>query len=75
MNALSIIQIGDSLGVILPEEILTTLKLEPGDVLHVTECPGGITLTPSDPTLDEQIELGREHGREYEDTFRNLADE
>lgn len=73
MNTLKVTQIGNSLGVILPKEILTKLKLERGDAVHVTESPEGITLTPYDPTLDEQIELGRDHMREYRDTFHQLA--
>lgn len=73
MHTLKITQIGNSLGVILPKEILTRLKLERGDVVHVTESPDGVTLTPYDPALDEQIDLGREFMREYRDTFRQLA--
>ena len=73
MNTLKVTQIGNSLGVVLPKEILTRLKLERGDVVHVTESPDGVTLTPYDPALDEQIELGREFMREYRDTLRQLA--
>ncbi len=39
----------------------------------MTESPDGITLTPYDPGLDAQIELGREFMRDYRDTFRQLA--
>ena len=73
MNTLKVTQIGNSLGVVLPKEILTRLKLERGDIVHVTESPDGVTLTPYDPALDEQIELGREFMREYRDTLRQLA--
>jgi putative addiction module antidote len=73
MNTLKVTQIGNSLGVILPKEVLARLKLERGDAVHVTESPDGITLTPYDPMLDEQIELGREFMRDYRDTFRQLA--
>ena len=37
------------------------------------DTPGGIALTPYDPSFDEQLELGREFMREYKDTFRALA--
>lgn len=73
MNALKVIQIGNSLGIVLPKEIVARLKVERGDMLHVTESPDGITLTPYDPALDQQIEAGREFMREYRDTFRQLA--
>ena len=73
MHALKLIQIGNSVGVILPKEVLARLKLSKGDTLHVTETPDGIALTPYDPSFEEQVELGREFMREYRDTFRALA--
>jgi putative addiction module antidote len=73
MTSLKLIQIGNSVGVILPKEILARLKLEKGDTVFVTDTPGGVTLTPFDPTVDEQVALGREFMREYRDTFRQLA--
>ncbi len=73
MTTLKLTQIGNSVGVILPKEILARLKLEKGDTLFVTDTPGGVTLTPFDPTVDEQVALGRDFMREYRDTFRQLA--
>ena len=73
MHMLKLTQIGNSVGVILPKEVLARLKVEKGDTLHVTETPDGIALTPYDPNFEEQVELGREFMREYRDTFRALA--
>ena len=73
MTTLKLTQIGNSLGVILPKEILARLKLEKGDTVFVTDTPGGVTLTPFDPTIYEQVALGRDFMREYRDTFRQLA--
>ncbi|MHB1668480.1 MAG: AbrB/MazE/SpoVT family DNA-binding domain-containing protein [Thiomonas sp.] len=73
MAALKLTQIGNSVGVILPKEILARLKLEKGDMVFVTEAANGVTLTPYDPALDEQLQLGREFMREYRDTFHQLA--
>jgi len=74
MAALKITQIGNSVGVILPKEVLARLKLGKGDTVFVTEAAnGGVTLTPYDPELDEQLALGREFMREYRDTFHQLA--
>lgn len=73
MTTLKLTQIGNSVGVILPKEVLARLKLEKGDLLHVTDTPGGISLTPYDPGFEEQLEIGREFMREYRDTFRALA--
>jgi putative addiction module antidote len=73
MSALKLTQIGNSLGLILPKEVLAKLKVGKGDTLYVTETPGGVALTPYDPAFEEQLELGREFMREYRDTFRALA--
>lgn len=73
MVALKLTQIGNSVGVILPKEILARLKLKKGSSVFVTETPNGYVLTPYDPALAEQIEAGREFMREYRDTFHQLA--
>lgn len=73
MNALKLTRIGNSVGVILPKEVLARLKLDKGDTVFVTEAVNGVTLTPYDPALDEQLKLGREFMREYRDTFHQLA--
>ena len=73
MTALKLTQIGNSVGVILPKEVLARLKLEKGDTVFVTDAVDGVTLTPYDPTLDEQIKAGREFMHEFRDTFHQLA--
>ena len=73
MFTLKLTQIGNSVGVILPKEMLRRLKLEKGSSVFVTETPAGYVLTPYDPALAEQIEAGREFMREYRDTFHQLA--
>lgn len=73
MTALKLTQIGNSVGVILPKEILARLKVEKGDTLFVTEAANGVNLSPYDPALEEEVKLGREFMHEYRDTFRQLA--
>ena len=73
MLALKVTQIGNSVGVILPKEALARLKIEKGDSLFLTDTPDGLTLTPYDPTLQEQLEAGRDFMREFRDTFHALA--
>ena len=73
MHQLKLTQIGNSVGVILPREVLARLKLEKGDTVYVTDTPDGFALTPFDSSFEEQLELGREFMREYRDTFRALA--
>ncbi len=73
MTAFKVTQIGNSVGVILPRELLAQLKVETGDTLYVTEAAGGITLTPYDPQVADEVERGREFMREFRDTFHELA--
>ena len=73
MTALKLTQIGNSLGVILPKEALSRLKLVKGDTVFLTESANGLNLTPYDPELEEQLKLGREFMREFRDTFHQLA--
>ena len=73
MTALKLTQIGNSVGVILPKEMLARLKLEKGDTVFVTDAVNGVTLTPYDPTLEEQIKAGREFMHDFRDTFHQLA--
>lgn len=73
MHTLKLTQIGNSVGLILPKEVLARLKLEKGDTVFVTETPDGVAVTPYDPSLEEQIEAGRAFMRDFRDTFHELA--
>ena len=73
MTTLKITQIGNSLGVILPKEILARLKVGKGDSVFVTDAPDGVIVSPYDSAVDEQLALGREFMHEFRDTFRQLA--
>ena len=73
MHTLKLTQIGNSVGVILPKEVLGKLKLQKGDSIFITETPDGYAITPYDPAVEEQLQAGRDFMREYRDTFRQLA--
>jgi putative addiction module antidote len=72
---LQIRKIGNSVGLILPKELLARLKLQEGDKLHVIEQPErGIKLTPYDPKHAEALEIARRSFRKYADTYKALAE-
>lgn len=73
MTALKLTQIGNSVGVILPKELLARLRLEKGDTVFVTEAAHGLNLSPYDPALEQELALGREFMREFRNTFHQLA--
>jgi putative addiction module antidote len=59
MISLKLTQIGNSVGVILPKEVLARLKVGKGDTLFVTEAAHGGMLTPYEALGDAQLEAGR----------------
>jgi putative addiction module antidote len=65
--------VGTSTVVILPKELLHRLKVKKDDHLFAVETPAGFLLTPYDPEIDEQLEIGRRFMATYRDTFRALA--
>ena len=71
---LQIKKIGNSVGLILPKELLARLKLKEGDKLHVVEqTERGIKLSPYDPKHAKAMEIARRSFRKYADTYKALA--
>ena len=73
MSALKLTQIGNSVGVILPKELLSRLKLEKGDTLFVSDAANGVMLTPYDPELDEQMAQARRIMKKHRAVLHELA--
>jgi len=73
MSALKLSQIGNSVGVILPKEVLARLKLVKGDTVFLTEAANGITLTPYDPAFEDQMTEARRIMKKRRDVLRELA--
>jgi putative addiction module antidote len=74
MATLKLRAIGNSVGVVLPKELLTRLNIGEGDTLHVVEQPGGsLLLTTLDPGVAEQLQRGRDIMRRYRNVLHELA--
>ncbi len=73
MSALKLRAIGNSVGAVFPKDVLARLKVGEGDTLHVVETKDGVILTPLDPSMESQLEAGRDIMRRYRDTLRTLA--
>lgn len=73
MSQLKIAQIGNSLGVILPRELLAMLNVGKGDTLFVTHTDGGIQLRPYDAEFERQMKVAREVMKERRNALRELA--
>ena len=73
-TALQIRKIGNSLGVILPKELLARLNLKAGDKFYPVEQPdGSLRLSPFNPKHARTMEIAHEIMHEYRDTFAALA--
>jgi len=70
---LKLTKIGNSMGVVLPKETLSKLKLEKGDSLWLTESPDGYRITPYDPDFDDQMKAARKIMKDRRAVLRELA--
>jgi len=73
MTALKLVQIGNSVGVILPKEVLARLKLEKGDNVYLTDGADGIRLTPYSAEFEAQMNTAREIMKLRRHVLRELA--
>ena len=73
MSALKLMSVGNSVGVILPKEMLTRLGLAKGDTLYVVETPDGVRLTPTDPEFEADMEEARRIMKQRRAVLRELA--
>jgi antitoxin component of MazEF toxin-antitoxin module len=54
MRTLEIIEIGDGIGIILPEDLLRKLNARADDTLHIVETSTGCTILANDSNTQEQ---------------------
>jgi putative addiction module antidote len=73
MHMLKLTQIGNSVGVILPKEMLGRLKLEKGDTIFVTETPDGYVVTPHDPNFEIQMAAAQKIMKKRRNALHELA--
>ena len=73
MTKLKLTTVGNSVGVVLPKELLAKLRVQKGDTLFAVETPNGVELTPYDAELEHQIEVAEGVMRDFRDTLRLLA--
>ena len=73
MAVLKLTQIGNSVGVILPKEVLARLKLEKGDTLYLTDAANGVMLTPYSAEFETQMAAARGGMKKRRNVLRELA--
>ena len=73
MHILKLTQIGNSIGVILPKEVLANLKLNKGESIFLTETPDGYAVTPHDPVFEQQMSEAQQIMKKRRAVLRELA--
>jgi putative addiction module antidote len=71
--ALKLRKVGNSIGCILPQEVLTTLQVDEGDTIFLTKSPDGYRVTPYDPAFDRQMKVARRIMKRDRNLLRELA--
>jgi putative addiction module antidote len=67
-------RIGNSLGVVLPKEVLHDLKVEEGATLYITgDAEGSIRLTAENPEFKEKMLIAEDIMHRYRNALRELA--
>lgn len=74
MVQLKIRKFGNSLGVVLPKEVIQRLQTGDGERVFLIEAPDGdYRLTPYDPAFERKMEKAEEIMGRYRNTLRALA--
>ena len=73
MTELKIRRIGNSLGAVLPKEVLKRLKVSEGDKLCLTESPEGFKITSYDEDFALAMKAFERSRKRYRNALRELA--
>lgn len=73
MTKLKIRKIGNSLGVVLPKEVLDQLKVKEGDTLDVVPTETGVELSISNEEVDKLMQMAERIMEENREVLRALA--
>jgi putative addiction module antidote len=74
MVELKVRKFGNSLGVVLPKEVINRLETGDGEKLFLIEAAeGDYRLTPYDPVFEKKMEKAEEIMSRYRNTLRALS--
>ena len=74
MTKVKVTGVGNSVGIILPKEILAKLRVSKGDFLTVSETPLGVSLSALDEKKHRQLEIAEQIMRENRNMLRKLGE-
>lgn len=73
MIKVKLTSIGNSMGIVLPKEALTRLKIGKGETLYLVESPEGFMLTPYQQNFEKQMEVAEKVMHKYRNALHELA--
>ena len=74
MVELKVRKFGNSLGVVLPREVINRLRTADGEAVFLIEAPdGGYQLTPYDPGFEKKMTKATDILSRYRNALRVLA--
>jgi putative addiction module antidote len=74
MVALKVRKVGNSLGLVLPKEVVSRLRTREGQEVFLLEGPNNTyRLTPFDPVFEKKMEKAEEIMTRYRNTLHALA--
>jgi putative addiction module antidote len=73
MYKLKVTSIGNSYGIILPEEALAKLNVEAGETLYLNETANGFEISCADSEFEEEMQAARQVMTQYYDALWELA--
>ncbi len=74
MTTVKVIAVGNSLGLVLPKEVLQRLRVGKGERLFVTDSVDGVELSPYDPQFAGQLAVAERVLRKRRNMLRRLAE-
>jgi putative addiction module antidote len=66
-------KVGNSLGIILPKQIIDELHLKEGDKLSIDQVGSRLELRVADPEFEQWAEAYRQLNTDYKDVLQALA--
>ncbi len=70
---IKLMQIGNSMGLLLPKKALDRLGVKMGDTIYLAETPDGYELVPCDAEFRRQSKIAKKGMRKYRNELGELA--
>lgn len=70
---LSVKKRGNSLSVIIPKKMATSMNVDDGDTLFATKTPSGYEISAYDPNFVKKMEAARRGMKKYRNALVELA--